>query len=179
MPLQSLPECTGEAELLKLIDDLNKDDSVHGILVQLPLPKHINEDKVIMAICPEKDVDGFHPVSVGNMMIGKDRKLYIIDFNRCDFGDPWEEFNRIVWCAGCSSLLSTGMVNGYFDNEVPLIFWQLLALYISSNTLSSLPWAIPFGSGEVEVMINQANDILHWYDDMQNVIPVWYKGIIK
>ena len=116
---------------------------------------------------------------IGNMMIGKDNKLYVIDFNRNDFGDPWEEFNRIVWCAGCSSLLSTGMVNGYFDNDVPLIFWQLLALYISSNTLSSLPWAIPFGSGEVEVMINQANDILHWYDDMQNVIPVWYKGIIK
>lgn len=67
----TLPESTSEAELLKLIDDLNKDDSVHGILVQLPLPKHINEDKVIMAICPEKDVDGFHPVSVGNMMIGR------------------------------------------------------------------------------------------------------------
>ncbi len=67
----TLPECTSEAELLKLIDELNKDDSVHGILVQLPLPKHINEDKVIMAICPEKDVDGFHPVSVGNMMIGR------------------------------------------------------------------------------------------------------------
>ena len=67
----TLPESTGEAELLKLIDELNKDDSVHGILVQLALPKHINEDKVIMAICPEKDVDGFHPVSVGNMMIGR------------------------------------------------------------------------------------------------------------
>lgn len=67
----TLPESTGEDELLKLIDELNKDDSVHGILVQLPLPKHINEDKVIMAICPEKDVDGFHPVSVGNMMIGR------------------------------------------------------------------------------------------------------------
>ncbi|MCQ2583479.1 MAG: bifunctional 5,10-methylene-tetrahydrofolate dehydrogenase/5,10-methylene-tetrahydrofolate cyclohydrolase [Treponema sp.] len=66
-----LPESTTEDELLKIIDDLNKDDSVHGILVQLPLPKHINEDKVIMAISPEKDVDGFHPVSVGNMMIGR------------------------------------------------------------------------------------------------------------
>lgn len=66
-----LPETTTEEELLKIIDELNKDDSVHGILVQLPLPKHINEDKVIMAISPEKDVDGFHPVSVGNMMIGR------------------------------------------------------------------------------------------------------------
>lgn len=66
-----LPESTSEEELLSLIDKLNKDDSVHGILVQLPLPKHIDEDKVIMAISPEKDVDGFHPVNVGNLVIGK------------------------------------------------------------------------------------------------------------
>ena len=66
-----LPENTSEEELLSLIDKLNKDDTVHGILVQLPLPKHINEDKVIMAISPEKDVDGFHPVNVGNLVIGK------------------------------------------------------------------------------------------------------------
>lgn len=66
-----LPENTSEEDLLKLIDQLNNDDTVHGILVQLPLPKHINEDKVIMAISPEKDVDGFHPVNVGNMMIGR------------------------------------------------------------------------------------------------------------
>ena len=66
-----LPENTSEEDLLKLIEQLNNDDTVHGILVQLPLPKHINEDKVIMAISPEKDVDGFHPVNVGNMMIGR------------------------------------------------------------------------------------------------------------
>ena len=66
-----LPETTSEADLLKLIDQLNEDKSVHGILVQLPLPKHIDEDKVIMAIDPSKDVDGFHPVSVGNLMIGR------------------------------------------------------------------------------------------------------------
>ncbi len=66
-----LPESTTQEELLTLIAELNADKSVHGILVQLPLPKHINEDKVIMAISPEKDVDGFHPVSVGNLMIGR------------------------------------------------------------------------------------------------------------
>ena len=66
-----LPESTSEADLLKLIAELNADASVHGILVQLPLPKHIDEDKVIMAIDPSKDVDGFHPVSVGNLMIGR------------------------------------------------------------------------------------------------------------
>ena len=66
-----LPEDTSEKELLDLIEKLNQDDSVHGILVQLPLPKHIDEDKIIMAISPSKDVDGFHPVSVGNLMIGR------------------------------------------------------------------------------------------------------------
>ena len=66
-----LPESTTEDELLKIINELNNDKSVHGILVQLPLPKHINEEKVLLAISPEKDVDGFHPVNVGNLVIGK------------------------------------------------------------------------------------------------------------
>jgi methylenetetrahydrofolate dehydrogenase (NADP+)/methenyltetrahydrofolate cyclohydrolase len=66
-----LPAATGEAELLDLIVKLNGDPKVHGILVQLPLPSHINEDRVINAISPEKDVDGFHPVSVGNMVLGR------------------------------------------------------------------------------------------------------------
>ncbi len=59
-----------EEDLLKLIDELNKDDKVDGILVQLPIPKHINEEKVLYAINPDKDVDGFHPVNVGKLMIG-------------------------------------------------------------------------------------------------------------
>jgi len=61
-----------EEELLKLIEQYNNDPLFHGILVQLPLPKHINEDAVIEAISPAKDVDGFHPISVGNMVIGKE-----------------------------------------------------------------------------------------------------------
>ena len=59
-----------EKELLALIDQYNKDDSIHGILVQLPLPKHIDEKKVLNAIDPDKDVDGFHPINVGRLMIG-------------------------------------------------------------------------------------------------------------
>lgn len=66
-----MPETTTEEELLGKIYDLNRDSSVHGFIVQLPLPKHIDEDKVIDAIDPKKDVDGFHPVNVGNMLIGK------------------------------------------------------------------------------------------------------------
>ena len=66
-----MEENTTEEELLDLIDKLNKDDNVRGILVQLPLPKTISEDKVLMAISPTKDVDGFHPMNVGNLCIGR------------------------------------------------------------------------------------------------------------
>ena len=66
-----LPEETTEEELLALVDRLNKDEDVHGILVQLPLPKQIDEDKIIQAISPKKDVDGFHPENVGNLVIGQ------------------------------------------------------------------------------------------------------------
>ena len=66
-----LPEKTNQQELLKLIDKLNKDPKINGILVQLPLPKHLNEEEVLFAIDPKKDVDGFHPINVGKLMIGE------------------------------------------------------------------------------------------------------------
>lgn len=110
---------------------------------------------------------------IGNMMIEKD-KLVIIDFDRYDFGDPWEEYNRIVWCAQCSPLFASGMVNGYFDGDVPMEFWKLLALYISSNMLSSVAWAVSFGEEEIQTMRKQAQDVLNWYDHMKNPVPSWY-----
>lgn len=67
-----MSEDSSQEELLKKIDDLNNNADVHGILVQLPLPKHIDEKTVIDAINPKKDVDGFHPITIGNMMIGND-----------------------------------------------------------------------------------------------------------
>lgn len=66
-----LPENTAEDELVGLVEQLNEDDGVNGILVQLPLPAHIDEDKIIKTISPDKDVDGFHPVSVGRLWIGE------------------------------------------------------------------------------------------------------------
>ncbi len=67
---QVLPDATTEAELLALIARLNGDRSVHGILIQVPLPKHISESRVFAAVTPEKDVDGFHPVNVGKLILG-------------------------------------------------------------------------------------------------------------
>lgn len=68
----TLPADTSEEDLLKLVDELNNNDDVNGILVQLPLPKHINDNKVLYAIDPDKDVDGFHPVNVGRLVIGEE-----------------------------------------------------------------------------------------------------------
>ena len=65
------PETVSEGDLLALIEKYNRDPKIHGILVQLPLPKHINETKVLLAIDPKKDVDGFHPINVGKLMIGE------------------------------------------------------------------------------------------------------------
>ncbi|MCR5705048.1 MAG: bifunctional methylenetetrahydrofolate dehydrogenase/methenyltetrahydrofolate cyclohydrolase FolD [Eubacterium sp.] len=71
----ALPEETTEEELLETVKSLNEDSTVNGILVQLPLPKHIDESKILLAIDPKKDVDGFHPVNVGKMVIGEDTFL--------------------------------------------------------------------------------------------------------
>lgn len=68
---KALPETTSESELLRIINDFNADNSIHGILVQLPLPEHINEQKIIEAIDYKKDVDGFHPQNVGRLSIGQ------------------------------------------------------------------------------------------------------------
>ncbi len=70
-----LPSETTQAELLELIDKFNNDPAIHGILVQLPLPAHIDEDAVLLAIDPNKDVDGFHPVNVGRMVVGQEAFL--------------------------------------------------------------------------------------------------------
>lgn len=114
---------------------------------------------------------------IGNMMIDRTGKLVVIDFDRDDFGDPWEEFNRIVWCAQAAPAFARGMVDGYFDGCVPEEFWRLLALYIAVNTISSLPWAIPFGEDEVKTMLRQEKEVMSWFDGMREIVPSWYRQI--
>lgn len=111
---------------------------------------------------------------IGNMIINDNNEVGVIDFNRYDYGDPWEEFNRIVWCAETSDHFASGRINGYFEGDVPDEFFKLMALYISSNALSSVPWAIPFGEKEVKIMLDQAQSILGWYDSFNSYIPRWY-----
>lgn len=110
---------------------------------------------------------------VGNMIVNEN-ELSIIDFNRYDFGDPWEEFNRIVWSAAVSPHFATGQLNGYFGGQAPIEFFKLLAFYISSNTLSSIYWAISFGQSDIDTMMKQSQDVLSWFDNMNNPVPTWY-----
>jgi len=110
---------------------------------------------------------------VGNMMI-ENSELKIIDFDRYDFGDPWEEFNRIVFSAKASPHFATGQLRGYFGGEPPIEFFKLLAFYFALNTLSSIPWAIPFGQSDVDTMMELSQDVLAWYDNMNNPVPTWY-----
>ena len=72
-----LPDDTSEADLLAMVEDLNQDETIDGILVQLPLPKHIDEGKVIQTIAPEKDVDGFHFINVGKLGTGETETAFI------------------------------------------------------------------------------------------------------
>ena len=111
---------------------------------------------------------------INNMIITPENKLGIIDFNRFDYGDPWEEFNRIVWCAQASTEFASGYINGYFNDDVPADFFKLMLLYICSNSLSSVYWAVPFGREQVDIMLNQIREIQQWYNGLENYIPNWY-----
>ena len=133
---------------------------------------HIAKTRHLLSDRPQTYQHGdYH---IGNMMVDKNGTLTVIDFDRDDWGDPWEEFNRIVWCAQASPAFASGMVDGYFDGAVPAEFWELLALYISSNALSSLPWAVDYGEKEIRVMMDQAKEILSWYHNMSTAVPAWY-----
>lgn len=83
-------------------------------------------------------------------------------------------FNRITFCAKTSPVFASGYINGYFSYQVPDIFFRLLALYIANNQLSSIPWAIPFGEGEVDAMLKITKNVLDWYDGFNTYIPNWY-----
>ena len=134
---------------------------------------YINAHRHLLAHRPQTLQHGdYH---VGNMLYTPEGDVGIIDFNRMDCADPWEEFNRIVWSATVSPLFATGQLHGYFNGTPPDAFFQLLAIYIAGNSLSSLPWAIPFGQPEVDTMLTQMQQVMGWYNGFCSYMPTWYK----
>ncbi|AKB25720.1 Aminoglycoside phosphotransferase [Methanosarcina sp. MTP4] len=134
--------------------------------------KYIEQNRYLLENRPQCFQHGdYH---VGNMIVTKSGELGIIDFDRLDYGDPWEEFNRITWCADISAVFASGRINGYFGHDVPALFFRLMALYIASTQLSSVPWAIQFGQEEVNKALGQAENVLEWYDGFETYMPKWY-----
>ena len=110
---------------------------------------------------------------IGKMMLDRG-ELKIMDFDSYDFGDPWDEFNRIVYSAAVSPHFATGQIRGYFGGVPPEKFWRLMAFYIVCSTLTSVYWAVPFGNAEIELMQRQAEEVVRWFDGMKNPVPTWY-----
>lgn len=110
-----------------------------------------------------------------NMMVA-DNKIVIIDFNRFDYGDPWEEFNRIIWTAKICPVFATGIIDGYFENDVPEEFWRLLLLYAANNTLASISWANK-GISDFKTMMDYAEFFYETTDGMERIIPSWYNNM--
>ncbi|MGU7933966.1 aminoglycoside phosphotransferase family protein, partial [Streptococcus suis] len=85
----------------------------------------------------------------GNFLLGADGKLKILDFDRYDIGDPWEEFNRLIFTADLSPAFARGQVDAYFDGAIPEEFWRLMALYVTVNSLGALSWAEQVDSEQI------------------------------
>ncbi len=113
---------------------------------------------------------------IGNMILNDKKELGIIDFNRFNFGDPWEEFNRMTYSAEVSTEFATGLINGYFNDAVPMIFFKLMKLYIAVNQISALPWALEYGITDIKIMKDLSRKTLKSYEDFSVNIPKWYKS---
>ncbi|OUP81257.1 hypothetical protein B5F07_18035 [Lachnoclostridium sp. An169] len=109
---------------------------------------------------------------IGNFVIdGND--LYVIDFDRMDFGDPWEEFTKIIWCKNVSTRFAYGRIWGYFNGCIPNEFWKLLGLYMAFYIISSVAWASKISKKQVDIMLRQTREILKDFKDFSQSIPDW------
>ncbi|HFI0479785.1 TPA: aminoglycoside phosphotransferase family protein [Streptococcus suis] len=110
----------------------------------------------------------------GNFLLGRDGKLKILDFDRYDIGDPWEEFNRLIFTADLSPAFARGQVDAYFDGAIPEEFWRLLALYLTVNSLGALSWAEQVDTLQIPLMKEQADAVWTWYQGYSRLQPLWY-----
>lgn len=112
---------------------------------------------------------------IGNMLWTPDQQLAVIDFNRLDFGDPWDEFNRITWTAQQSPTFAAGQIDGYFDHTPTRTFFELMALYLAVNQLGAIPWALDYGEEEVQTILQQTQVVMEWFDGFSRIVPKWYR----
>ena len=118
---------------------------------------------------------------IGNLMLGVDNKLYIIDFSSGICCDPWEDFGCIPISAYESPSFASGMIDGYFDKEIPELFWKLLALYTCCQILSFFTSSTQRiqNKNYQQRIISLAENVLQWYDNMMLGVPTWYQSFRK
>lgn len=116
---------------------------------------------------------------LGNLVISEAGELGVIDFNRSDYGDPWEEFNRSIFTWQVSIPFMIGQIHGYFNNDIPDEFFRLLLVYMVTNAIGSIYWAIPFGEEEVNYMIKNAEELYDVYDGFKSFKPNWYQEKVE
>lgn len=110
----------------------------------------------------------------GNFLRSQDGRLKILDFDRYDIGDPWEEFNRLIFTADLSPAFARGQVDAYFAGAIPEEFWRLLALYLTVNSLGALSWAARVDPLQIPLMKEQADAVWTWYQGYSRLQPSWY-----
>ncbi|TVY11347.1 phosphotransferase family protein [Paenibacillus cremeus] len=116
--------------------------------------------------------DDFHPA---NLLIYERRYSGVIDFNRFDWGDPYEEFQKVAYFTRHDSIpFSAGQIDGYFDGDVPEDFWPLYSLYTAMTMLPSITWTLKVVPQQLELMLGRIRTILEDHHQFENVVPSWY-----
>jgi aminoglycoside phosphotransferase (APT) family kinase protein len=114
---------------------------------------------------------------LGNMLV-EDGEIKIIDFEKVGIADPYDDFKPYCWNVIVSEYFETGLINGYFDNEVPNDFFKILKFYTAEHLISQLPWSVSFGIAEINTAYKVYNETMKWYDNFELEVPRWYKGIL-
>ena len=160
-------------KLIKKIKALN--DCPLKIKDEKMLLSYIEENKHILKGRTKVLTHGdYH---LGNMIINDNKGIGIIDFNKLKEEDPYDDFKPFVWSVRQNKYFESGLINGYFDNKVPKMFFKLLKLYSAEALISHIPWAYTFGEKEIKTGYEIYDLIMEWYDNFKLEVPTWY--IIK
>ncbi len=112
---------------------------------------------------------------LGNMIVNSG-KIGIIDFDKNGVSDPYDEFKPFCWNVMVSEYFETGLINGYFNNNVPEDFWRVLKFYTAESLISHLPWSVKFGQQEIKTAFEVADNQMKWYGNFEFDVPTWYRG---
>lgn len=116
---------------------------------------------------------------IGNMVITKDNVIGIIDFDKMDIADPIDDFKPFVWNVNKSPIFQTGLIDGYYNNDIPKSFFETLALYAAESCIGHISWPITFDEKEINTAIEVADKVYEWYKGFTLVIPTWYDENLK